>query len=331
METRSPSTSEQGRNTSAPSTLPINISELVSSLCWATIFAGAAAAGAVSLLLLILGLGLGLSSISPWGHTGVSARTFGILTILWMILTHLIASGAGGYVAGRMGMKKVALPVNEARFQDSAHGFLTWAVASLGMAFLTTWVAGSMISGGVQAAAMAGAPAVAATTRTMTDSDRSESSSSEKTSTSTGQEVMHYLVDSLFRRNPTSTDNAASGAANLPATANTFPTTELKLEVSRIFLHNRANETLPSQDLQYVGRLISQQTGLSQQEAEKRASESYASMRENLQIVENAARDTADKARKVSAYTSIWTFISMLLGAFFAGVTATMAGRQRDS
>ena len=330
METRTPSSPEQGRNTSALSKPPINIAELASSLSWATVFAGAAAAGAVSLILLILGLGLGLSSISPWGQTGVSARTFGILTILWMALTQLIASGAGGYVAGRMGMKKVALPVNEARFQDAAHGFLSWAVASLGMVLLTTLAAGSIISGGVQAAAMAGGSAVAATTKTMMSSDSSHPSS-ESTSASTGQEVMNYLIDSLFRRNPTSTDTAAPGTASAPAAASTFPTTELKLEVSRIFLHNRATETLPPQDLQYVGRLISQQTGLSQQEAEKRASESYARMRENLQTMENAARDTADKARRSSASTSIWTFISMLLGAFFAGITATMAGRQRDA
>jgi hypothetical protein len=44
----------------------------------------------------------------------------------------------------------------------------------------------------------------------------------------------------------------------------------------------------------------------------------------------NDARDAADKARKASAYTALWLFISLLIGAFAASLAATYGGRRRD-
>jgi hypothetical protein len=42
------------------------------------------------------------------------------------------------------------------------------------------------------------------------------------------------------------------------------------------------------------------------------------------------AKDAADKARKASTYASLWLFISLLIGAFAASLSATFGGRQRD-
>ena len=72
-----------------------------SAVSWGAIAAGAAAA-TLSLILLMLGIGLGLSAVSPWKQDGISATTFGIATILWITFTQLIASGMGGYLAGRL-------------------------------------------------------------------------------------------------------------------------------------------------------------------------------------------------------------------------------------
>lgn len=110
------------------------------------IVAGAAAAAALSLILLMLGIGLGLSSMSPWAHGGVSATTFGVSAILWVTLTQLVASGMGGYLAGRLRTKWVAVHTDEVYFRDTAHGFLAWAVASLATAALLTSVIGSIVS-----------------------------------------------------------------------------------------------------------------------------------------------------------------------------------------
>ena len=39
----------------------------------------------------------------------------------------------------------------------------------------------------------------------------------------------------------------------------------------------------------------------------------------------------ADEARKAAEATSLWMFVSLLAGAFFASVAALFGGRQRDS
>src|SRR5450830_2072830 len=104
-------------------------------------------------VLLMLGVGLGLSSVSPWGHYGTKAGTFGVSTILWVTLTQLLACAMGGYLAGRLRTKWVAVHTDEVYFRDTAHGFLAWAVASLATAALLTSVIGSIVSGGIQAGA----------------------------------------------------------------------------------------------------------------------------------------------------------------------------------
>ena len=70
-----------------------------SGVSWGAVLAGAAAAAALSLILLVLGLGFGFSTVSPWPHRGLSASTLGATSIAWLILTQIIASGAGGYIA----------------------------------------------------------------------------------------------------------------------------------------------------------------------------------------------------------------------------------------
>lgn len=72
-----------------------------SSLSWSAIVAGAAAA-ALSLILRVPGTGLGFLSVSPWSSAGVGATTFGIAAMLWVTVTQILASGMGGFIAGRL-------------------------------------------------------------------------------------------------------------------------------------------------------------------------------------------------------------------------------------
>ena len=43
------------------------------------------------------------------------------------------------------------------------------------------------------------------------------------------------------------------------------------------------------------------------------------------------AKEAADTAAKVAAWTTLWMFIALLLGAFFASLCATFGGRRRDA
>lgn len=280
-----------------------------SAVSWGAIVAGAVAAAALSLILLMLGVGLGLSAVSPWGHYGTSAATFGVSTILWVTLTQLLACAMGGYLAGRLRTKWVAVDTDEVYFRDTAHGFLAWAVASLATAALLTSVIGSIVGAGIQAGAtVAGGVASNVATATAGGSELAKSDNE------TGP--MGYFVDSLFRKDP----NTAVVATSVPWS-----------EVSRIFMNTIFTGPLPADDIRYVGQLVAQRTGLSQQDAEKRVTDTYASLQARLNEAQGAAKDAADKARKASAYAALWLFISLLIGAFIASLAATYGGRQRDA
>jgi len=277
-----------------------------SAVSWAAILAGAAIAAVLSLILLMLGTGLGLSSVSPWAYNGITAMTLGVSTILWLTFTQVVASGMGGYLAGRFRTKWVAVRSDEVYFRDTAHGFLSWAVASLTTAALLTTVIGSIASGGIQAGA-----AVAATT--------TEVYKSEMTKSNSDNEPMGYFVDLLFRK----TINAVEPKPIVPPIGSS-------LEVTRIFMSNLHTDTLSQEDIKYIGQIVAQRTGLTQHDAEMRVIETYSRVQTKLHNAEIAMKDATDKARKASAYAALWLFISLLIGAFVASFAAIYGGQQRD-
>lgn len=293
-----------------------------SAVSWGAIAAGAAAGAALSLILLLLGVGLGLSSVSPWSFAGMSAASFGVSTIVWLTLTQLLASAMGGYLAGRLRTRWTDTPVDEVYFRDTAHGFLAWAVASLATAAVLTSVIGSIVGGGIHAgAAVAGGVAETA-------SAAASGMAAAGPMPSAQSAPMAYFVDSLFRRNA-SADAANPSAA--PAEASERKVGNEGSEVGRVFMNASRSDPLPPEDIRYVGQLVAQRTGLSQQDAEKRVTDVYARAQATLHNAEVAAKEAADKARKASAYAALWMFVSLLIGAFVASLAATYGGRQRDA
>ncbi len=110
-----------------------------SGVSWSAVVGGAFVTAALSLIMLALGAGFGLSSVSPWSNVGVSASTAGSIAIFWLILTEIVASAMGGYLAGRLRTKWHTIHNDEVHFRDTANGFLVWAVAVvLTTAFLGT-------------------------------------------------------------------------------------------------------------------------------------------------------------------------------------------------
>jgi hypothetical protein len=303
-----------------------------SAVSWGAVAAGAAAAAALSLILLILGVGLGLSSVSPWAHAGAGATAMGVSTIVWLTFTQLLASGMGGYLAGRLRTRWTEVHADEVYFRDTAHGFLAWAVSSLATAALLTSVIGSIVGSGVQAgASMASGVASAAGAAT------SACMASEGEGGS-----MAYFVDSLFRSTeatpaatpestPSTTASVPSGPSMAGGDASNRIDEREAMEIARIFMNLSLSEPLPAEDVRHVGQMVAQRTGLSQAEAEKRVTDTYARAQAEVQQAETAAREAADTARKASAYAALWLFVSLLVGAFFASLAATFGGRQRDA
>jgi hypothetical protein len=287
--------------------------ESPSAVSWAAILAGAAGAAALSLILLILGTGLGLSSVSPWSGQGASATTFGVSTILWLTFTQLAASGMGGYLAGRLRTRWAATHTDEVYFRDTAHGFLAWAIATLATAAFLASAIGAILGTGASAAgAVAGGAGTAAVA--------AAKPGSKDTHADPGN---GYFVDSLFRQ----TAPSGQGTTTLPPSSDSTQTTA---EAGRILASGLESGALPADDVHYLGQLVSQKTGLSQADAEKRVNDDFARLKAKTEQAKAQAQDAADKARKASAYAALWLFVSLLVGAFIASLAATFGGRQRD-
>jgi hypothetical protein len=309
------------------------------AVSWGAIFAGAAGAAALSLILLILGVGLGLSSVSPWSGQGIGATAFGASTIAWLTFTQLAASGMGGYLAGRLRSRWASTHNDEVYFRDTAHGFLAWAVASLVTAAMLSSAVGSIVSGG----ARLGASAVggAASTAAMAVPGAAAAAGGR------GIPGQDYFMDSLFRKDgagaapaaadasagsgtATSSSAAATATSGMTPSAGAGDSGRTTAEAGRIFANGIASGSMSPEDTKYVGQLIAQRTGISQADAEKRVTDTFARVQTKMKDAETAARDAADKARKTSAFAALWIFISLLIGAFVASLSATYGGRRRD-
>lgn len=322
-----------------------------SAVSWGAILAGAIAAAALSLILLILGVGLGLSSVSPWSFEGVSKETFGWGSIVWLTLTALAASGLGGYLAGRLRTKWTRIHGDETYFRDTAHGFVSWAVATLLTAGLLTSAIGGVLGTGVKTVG-ATAGAAASTAGVAAAGAGSAAMGSEEGD-------LNYWVDSLFRStsNPADAppppadpaapvDPSAMVAGAGPRTApppRPMPPQgpmagrgpggdrrEVRAEINRIIVTSLQSEGLNPADKQYLAQVVARETGMSQAEAEARVTDIQTRMRAALEDAKNKAKQVADDARKATAYAALWLFITLLIGAFFASLSATWGGRRRD-
>jgi hypothetical protein len=294
----------------------------LSAVSWPAVFAGAIGAAALSLILMVLGTGLGLTMVSPWASRGASAEAISWSTIGWITFQALAASGLGGYIAGRLRVKWTSVHTDEVYFRDTAHGFLAWAVATLITAMTLTSVIGGIVGVGTKAAANVAASgaqvagqgiAAAASTLSQGAAPAGVQSTQRESSTM-------YLVDSLFRVDPAATQVPANDATAASP----------RNEIGRILDNGMRAGSLPAEDARYIAQLVAQRTGMSQQDAEARVDAAYQGAQKKLQEAEASARQAADQARKAGAYTALWIFVSLLLGAFVASLMATWGGRRRD-
>jgi hypothetical protein len=123
-----------------------------SAVSWSAIWAGTATAIALSLLLLAIGSGFGFMAVSPWPGVGAKATSFSIGAGIWLIVMQWLSSAVGGYMAGRLRTRWHSLHTHEVFFRDTAHGLITWAVATIivaGVAVLMSTLTGLAAAGPV--------------------------------------------------------------------------------------------------------------------------------------------------------------------------------------
>src|SRR6202167_443618 len=114
---------------------------------WAAVIGGAVVFASMSLVLLSLGTGLGLSMGSAWWNVGAGAERIGKAAIAWFIITEILASALGGYLAGRLRTEWVQVHTDEVYFRDTAHGLLVWALGLVVTAAFLASAATSLAGG----------------------------------------------------------------------------------------------------------------------------------------------------------------------------------------
>ncbi len=108
-------------------------------ISWGAVFGGLVIALVIQLMLSLLGIGVGMGTVDPL-HESNPFAGLGIPTLIWGIVSMLIALFAGGLVAGRL----AGIP----RTIDSVlHGLLTFCLFTIVMFYLITTTAGTIVSG----------------------------------------------------------------------------------------------------------------------------------------------------------------------------------------
>jgi hypothetical protein len=238
--------------------------------------------------------------VSPWSGESSSAATVGLTAVIWLVVVQWLSSALGGYLTGRLRTKWAVIHTDEVFFRDTAHGFLSWALATL---FVVGFLASALTS-----LAGAGANAAGDVAKTAGAAASAPLAAAGGPNLSTA-----YFVDALLRPaqigDRARNDNGAAAA-----------------EVSRIVLQGAVSGQVPDSDKTYIASIVSARSGLSEADARTRVDQ----VLKQIDDAKNAAKAAADKARKTGATTALVGSLSLLIGAFIASVAAALGGRQRD-
>jgi hypothetical protein len=250
---------------------------------WPAIIAGAFVAVAVTLVLMALGSGIGFASISPWPGRGLSVTSFAITTAIWLIVTQWLSAALGGYIAGRLRTRWLGTHTHEIFFRDTAHGLITWAVATVVIIAVAASSAASGARAGIHAATDAtamGAQAIASQTATP------------------------YGVDKLFRT--TKADGAGS--------------TDPRMEAAHIVANAAATGSVPDADRAYLAEQVAARSGVSQKEAQERVDAFVAGVQQAQEKIKADADAARKAAAQASIYLALSMLIGAFIACVSAAL-----------
>lgn len=271
-----------------------------SALSWGPVIGGAFTSVAISLILLLLGSGVGLTMVSPMSDKGFSLTTLGITAAIWFVVVQWISSALGGYLTGRLRTKWAAVHTDEVFFRDTAHGFLSWAIATVFVVGFLSTSLGALLGAGATVAASTGGTAGAAAISANQSAGNDGSSS--------------YFTELLLRPAP---------GKPMPANASE---PSVSTSITSILVNGAANGGISNDDKAYLASVVAAETGLSQDEATNRVN----MVLKKADDAKQAAKEAAEKARKATATASLIAAASLLVGAFIAATAAALGGSQRD-
>jgi hypothetical protein len=125
------------------------------------------------------------------------------------------------------------------------------------------------------------------------------------------RDQLRYFVDGLYR-------GAKTDAA---------PSADVIAETSRIIAIGTVDNRLSADDRAYLAQQVALRTGLTEAEAQARVDKTLS----QIEAAKKKAANAAEAARKTVVSVSIVLFLSLIIGAFIASVSAALGGRLRDA
>jgi hypothetical protein len=251
-----------------------------SAASWPSIIAGAFVAAAATVILLALGSGIGFASISPWPNHGASATTFAVTTAIWLIVTQWISAALGGYIAGRLRTRWLGTHSHEVFFRDTAHGLITWAVATILVATVATGSIKSVVGEAGRAVADAGASAA-------------------------NSPVSAYEIDKLFR------SSNSGGAASLADT---------RVETAHIVANAFVSGSVSDADRAYLIEQVAARTGATRAGAEERVDGFLAAVTQAQVKLKAEADSARKAAAQASLYLALSMLIGAFIASVAAAL-----------
>ncbi|MEX2344724.1 MAG: hypothetical protein WD604_03865 [Balneolaceae bacterium] len=267
-------------------------------ISWRAIFAGTITVLSVLLVLNLLGLALGLASIDPTEESEPLSG-IGIGSIIWWVISNLIALFAGGFTAARVG-------VSFTNTSGIIQGIMTWALYTILSAWLLTSAVGGIISGvgNIAGGILSTAGQVAEDTF--------------------GSAIQNQLEDL-----DVSLEEAREEFYSLLEDADTSD----RAEVDEIFnsAKNMFEGSYDEVDKQALVNILTERTDMSESEARETV-DNYLSRYERLRAEANEfieqARETAsqeaEKIAEAAAKASLYLSIALILGVIAAAIGGFM-------
>lgn len=293
------------------------------SISWRAIFAGTITVLAFLLILNLIGLAIGLGSIEP-SEEANPLKGLGTGSIIWWIVSNLIALFAGGYVAARVG-------VSFSTKSGVIQGFLTWALYCILSVLLVTSAVGSVISGvgSVIGSALSATGNVVAQEVAPRLAERIDELDYNLEKAQEEVKAILRATDKKALKPETlekKADEVVSEAEKEGKQAVMDPE-EAEKEIAQIFQEakNEFDESFNAVDREALVNVLVERTAMSKSEAERTVDnylEAYEELRKEAQafIEQNKeqALENAEEAAEAVAEASVFLAIALILGVVVA-------------
>ncbi|KRB49214.1 PhnA-like protein [Rhizobium sp. Root708] len=212
----------------------------LNKVSWGSIFAGVAVALVVQLLLNLLGAGIGAAVIDPASNDNPSATAMSVGTAVWFVVSGLIASFVGGYIASRLSGRPI-------RSTGALHGVASWAVTTLVIVYMLTTSVGALVGGvfsglggivsgagsTVATAASTAAPALATASDPMAGIERSVRDASGGNDPAALRDAAVASVRAALTGDQAKAEEARNRAADAIAKAQSIPVDQARQQVAQ--------------------------------------------------------------------------------------------------